>query len=593
MIKNKFLFRLFFTYKRYRLATFNCSLPVFDLQNKLSASAQEILKKKFGESTIVHFDVCLEESHGDLTTSVALQYGKKVGSKPQEVAKVLVDGLRSVDGVQGVESAGPGFVNVTITDQMFTLLLSDVKRQCIPKKPTSGHQPVIVEYSSPNIAKPLGIHHILTTMIGQSIANLYRFTGHQVISISHIGDWGTQFGKLAVAHAKWGTKPIEKHTVDELLKLYVKFHEEAEKDPALEDQGRATFAQLEKGDTVLKSFWKSVVEITLREMDDVYRRLHVQFDEVIGESFYEDRMAPVIEEGKKKGVFKTGEKGALVVEFPEEKKIPTAIVVKSDGSTIYLTRDLATIRYRVDTWHPSSIVYVVGAEQQNHFQQLFETVRMLGWDLPTLEHVLFGRMRFADKAMSTRKGNILRLEEVLDEAVSRAQAIIKERGEKIQTDSPLELAEMIGVGALVYGILSQNRKMDMVFDWEKMLSFEGNSAPYVQYTHARAQSVLRKAGEITDGAPVMSHVSVSERTLIKLLVQFADIVESARKDHLPHKLTVYIYEVCQAFNSFYATEEILTSTGDVRTFRLLLTKFTALVLKTGAEILTIRVPDRM
>lgn len=510
------------------------------------------------------------------------------------MAKALADGLQSIDGVQSIDVAGPGFVNIVLTDQSLGSVLREVPEWCVPQKPKKGAKPAIVEYSSPNIAKPLGIHHILTTMIGQSIANLYRFTGHDVVAISHIGDWGTQFGKLAVAHAKWGTKPVNKHSVDELLKLYVRFHEEAEKNPALEDEGRATFAKLEQGDTELKAFWKSVVEITLREMDDVYRRLHVSFDAVLGESFYEDRMAPVIEEGKKKGVFTTGEKGALVVEFPEAKKIPTAIVVKSDGSTIYLTRDLATIRYRIDTWHPSSIVYVVGVEQQNHFQQLFETVRMLGWDLPALEHVLFGRMRFADKAMSTRKGNILRLEEVLDEAVTRADAIIKERGEKIQTDDPKELAEMIGIGALVYGILSQNRKMDMVFDWDKMLSFEGNSAPYVQYTHARAMSVLRKAGdgEIT-AMPSIDRLSSAERTLIKLLVQFGDTLESARKDHLPHKLTVYIYELCQAFNRFYASDEILSSTGDTRTFRLLLAKNTARVLKTGAEILTIRVPDRM
>ena len=304
-------------------------------------------------------------------------------------------------------------------------------------------------------------------------------------------------------------------------------------------------------------------------------------------------MAPIIEEGKKKGVFKEGKEGALIVEFPEETKMPPAIVLKGDGSTIYMTRDLATARYRIDTWHPKAILYIVDVAQQMYFRQLFGILSQLKWTLPVLEHTLYGRMSFSDRKMSTRKGNILKLDEVLNEAVSRATELIKERGEKIQTDDPAALAEMMGVGALVYGILSQNRKMDMVFDWNKMLSFEGNSAPYLQYTHARAKSVLRKGGEQDPAITSAVELSSAERRLTKLLLMFGQTLEDARKDHLPHRITNYLYEVCQAFNTFYNSDEILTAPLKARAYRLGLTGLTARVLKAGAEILTLRVPDRM
>ncbi len=564
---------------------------MFDIRDTLQGTAKKILKEKFGLSTTVHFDVNFEDGRGDLATSAALQLAKKVGSSPRAIAEILVSALRDTQGVEKVEVAGAGFVNVTLTTDAIIAGLKSVRTASVPMKKRKS-KPIVVDYSAPNIAKPLGIHHILSTVIGQSIVNLYKHRGFETVSVNHIGDWGTQFGKLAVAYEQWGTKPIEEHSIDELLSLYVRFHDELEKNAGLEDLGRSAFAALEKGDKKLRSFWKAVVDITMRSMDDLYTRLSVRFDRTMGESFYELLMSPIIEEGKRKGVLQEGKEGALIVNFAEELKMPPAIAVKADGSTIYLTRDLATIRYRIDEWHPEAILYVVDVAQQLHFQQLFETVRLLGWDLPHLEHVIFGRMRFADKSMSTRKGNILKLDDVLDEAVKRASAIIAERGAKIQTDDPKELAEMMGVGAVVYGVLSQNRRMDMVFDWDKMLSFEGNSAPYLQYTYARARSVLRKSG--SEGADVrVTVLTAKERHLLKLLFLFGDTVEAARREHLPHTLTTYLYELCQAFNSFYASDEILSTEGVTRDFRLYLTACTAEILKIGASILTLRVPERM
>jgi arginyl-tRNA synthetase len=389
-------------------------------------------------------------------------------------------------------------------------------------------------------------------------------------------------------------KKPSQFTLDELLALYVKFHEEAEKDPTLEEQGRATFAKLEAGDKKLRAFWKDILSVTKASLADLYTRLHVSFDLDISESFYEDKMAPVLEEGKKKGVFTVGKEGALIVEFPEELNMPPYLVLKGDGATLYSTRDIAQMRYRIDIYHPQAIYIVTDIAQQLHFQQLVETCKRLQWELPAFENILFGRMRFADKSMSTRKGNILKLEEVLDEAVKRAAAIIQERGEAIQTDDPKELAEMMGIGALVYGILSQNRKMDIVFDWDKMLSFEGNSAPYLQYTHARAKSVLRKAGQSDAALPSTTNAfTAHERNLATTLLQFECVLAAARAEHLPHKIANYLYALCQDFNAFYNTDPILTATGATRDVRLSLTALTAGVLKTGAELLTMRVPERM
>lgn len=567
---------------------------MFDPRESISASVTKILRKKKGDLADVHFDVSLEENHGDFTSSSALQLAKKLKMKPSDVAALIADAAHSLEGIVSVEIAGPGFVNITVSPTLLCSGLAGTSEACSPLPQRKGEAPVIVEYSQPNIAKPLGIHHIIGTVVGQAVSNLYEFRGYSVIRWNYIGDWGTQFGKLAVAKELYAKdEKTLSMSLTHLLELYVKFHEDAEKDPTLEARGREAFLKLEKGDKNLRAFWKDVVSITKKSLEHLYERLHVSFDLDLGESFYEDKMQVILEEGKKKGVFTVGKEGSLIVEFPEAKKLPPYLVVKGDGATLYSTRDIAQMRYRIDTYHPQSILIFTDIAQKLHFEQLHETCTMLGWKLPSFENVLFGRMRFVDKAMSTRKGNIIKLEEALDEAVTRADAIIKERGEKIQTDDPEVLAEMIGVGSLVYGILSQNRKMDMVFDWDKMLSFEGNSAPYVQYTHARACSVLRKSGASVAGFTPPGALTACERFLMKLLLQFESTIEEARAEHLPHKLTVYMYSLCQAFNTFYNADDILTAPELTRAFRLSLTQLTAKVLKTSAELLTIRVPERM
>jgi len=563
------------------------------IQDFLTESAKKVMKDTFGVTDIdIRWEFPRESTFGDLASSVALSVSKSAGKSPRDIAEAIVKNISTVKGVAKAEVAGAGYVNVWLTPEALIARLAETRKACVPAVKRKGKRPVIVEYSQPNIAKPLGVHHLLSTMIGQCLANIYRHQGYETISINHLGDWGTQFGKLAVALKKWGTKPVRECTLDDLLDLYVRFHEEAEKDAALEDEARETFRKIEAGDKELRGFWKDVVEITMGQINLLYKRLHVSFDHVHGESFYEDKMKPIIEEGKKKKVFVEGQDGALIVEFPEASKLPPAIVIKGDGATIYLTRDLATVEYRVSTWHPEAILYVVDVAQSLYFQQLFATVQKLGWDLPHLEHVVVGRMRFADRSMSTRKGNILRLREFLDESVTRATAVIKEHGEGIHTDDPEALAEMMGIGAVVYGIVSQNRRMDMVFDLEKFLSFEGNSAPYLQYTHARAKSVLGKAGDIGSVKDI-AELSDAERALINMLLKFAVALEEARATHMPHTLANFLYSLCQQFNAFYNAEPILKAPEPQKALRLHLTELTATVLKTGASLLTLSVPDRM
>ena len=448
------------------------------MKDALTWKASEVLQKKFDTSLDAVWEYASDPEHGDYTTTVAMKVGKSIGCPPRNVANVLAEELTTLPGILKVEVAGAGYVNVWLQPQELFAELQCTVIACVPQAPRPSDAPVIIEYSSPNIAKPLGIHHILSTIIGQTLVNIYRHAGYRVIAWNYIADWGVQFGKLFVAFRRWGAKPIEEHSLDELLALYVRFHKEVDAvGQELEEEARREFKKLEDGDAALREFLNAVVATTKISLKHLYERLHVAFDVDYGEGFYEDKMVPVIAEGKQKKVFTEGEKGALVAHFPDDAALPPYMIVKSDGATLYSTRDLAQMRYRIDAYHPQAIYIVTDIAQKLHFEQLIATCKQLQWDLPAFENILFGRMRFTGSKMSTRTGNIVKLEEVLDEGVHRAGRIIAERGESIQTENPSELAEMMGVGALVYGILSQNRKMDIVFDWDNMLSFEATVRP--------------------------------------------------------------------------------------------------------------------
>lgn len=532
----------------------------------------------------------------DIATPIALQISKKLSKSPNEIAALLQADIAQLPEVFSVEVAEPGYINVQFTPQVVWNNAIEAYALGAEVPTRTSEQPVIVEYSQPNIAKPLGVHHLLSTVVGQAIANLYRYSGYNVIAWNYLGDYGTQFGKLAVAIEEFGDgRTADKYSINDLFEYYVRFHEEAETNVELEDRARAAFKKLEDGDSELYAFWETIVRTTKQSLQPLYDRLHVHFDIDKGESFYQDKMAAVLEEGKNSGVFTVGERGALIADLNEEStNLPPYLVQKADGATLYSTRDIAQMQYRKQEFDPKKVLIVTDIAQKLHFEQLAATCNKLDYLPEQFENILVGRMRFVDKSMSTRKGNVLRLSELLDEAVTKAATAIEEHGDAVQTDDAKQLAEYMGIGAVSYGILSQNRKQDLVFDWNRFLALDGNSAPYLQYTYARAKSVLRKA-EHDSFIDINSvdQLTPKERELLNTLSRWPQIITHARESHLPHLLCTYLYSLSQIFNSFYSVEPILQAEESGRVLRLNLVYLTASVLQRGATILTISLPERM
>ncbi len=540
---------------------------------------------------------------GDYATNIALQLAKNQGKNPMDIAQEVIENLPENNLVKKAEAVAPGFINFTVKDsELINYFIQE--RQLEPD--FGKGKTVVTDTSHPNIAKPMGIHHILSTIIGGSINNLLKYSGFTVIRDNFLGDVGTQFGKLIYAYKTWGNKAeIEKNPIPELLKLYVEFHTKAEQDPSLEDYGRAEFKKLEDGDPENRALWQWMKDLSLVEFMKTYKRLHVEFDLMNGESFYEDKMDAILELGKKTGVFTEGEKGALVCNFPEELKLPTCVIQKSDGATIYHTRDLARKKYIEDTYHAHVVIVVVDMAQELYFKQLFAMLRMLNLSTAELVHVSFGRMQFKDRKMSTRKGNILYLEQVLDEAIKATQELLKEKEVDFPEEELKQLTETIAIGAVKYGILSQNRSTNIVFDWDKIISLDGNSGPYLQYTYARGKSILKKAAQEAS-LPNDSNVVVAEnhssqpdtlepeeKELILHLIAFTDAVKDATIQYKPNLLANYLYELAQIFNSFYNKVPVIKATEPIRNFRLKLIQRSCTILQVGLTILGIDVPERM
>ena len=549
--------------------------------------------------------------HGDYASSIPLKLAKIHNRNPMDIAKKIMENIEPLQFIGHIYAAEPGFINIKLSKDFLTTYIKEISEEKeLFEKPVKNDKTVVIDYSSPNVAKPLGVHHLLSTIIGRTIYNIYSAIGYKTVGINHLGDWGTQFGKLIYAYKNWGDKKnIEKDPVAELLKLYVKFHDEAEQNPEIEDKAREEFKKLEQGDKENTELWEWFKELSLNDLKTTYKKLGVDFDEYIGESFFNDKMATIIAEGKEKGVFKEGENGALIVEF-EDENMPPYMLQKSDGTTLYSTRDLAAIKYRLQNWNPDQLIYVVDSAQNLHFKQLFKTAEKLGYDRVKFEHISFGRMRLPDKSMSTRKGNVVLLEEVLADGLSKARDIVKEKSKDLKKKEQEEVAEMIAIGAIKYNILSQNRTTDIVFDWDKMLSIEGNSAPYIQYTYARAESILRKhtgekskeyqidlfqAIEKADGDEVNGGLSLEdELNVARLLPKFGEYLLLSAEEYKPNLFTNYLYEVAKHFNGFYNSVPVLQAeNAQLKETRINLCKSVSRVLKEGLQVLGIEVPGRM
>ncbi len=461
-----------------------------------------------------------------------------------------------------------------------------------------GGKKVIVEFSSPNIAKPFHIGHIRSTVIGNSLHKIYKALGYDVIRINHLGDYGTQFGKMICAYRKWGCREdVEREPIKSLLSYYTKFHVEVEEHPELEDEARAIFAKLEKGEPEEVALWQWFREESLKEFSRVYKMLGIEFDSYNGESFYSDKMPAIEQELQEKGLMQESQ-GAQIVDL-EPYGLGAALIKKSDGSSLYITRDIAAAVYRKETYDFYRNIYVVASQQTLHFQQLFKILELMGRDWAYDDvHVPFGLVSLPEGTMSTRAGRVVFLEDVLKQAVEKTRGIIAEKNPEAENVD--EIAKQVGIGAVIFNELSNNRIKDYVFDWDQVLNFDGETGPYVQYTHARATSVLRKAGEeasakaAVPGAADASYLtSDNAYDLAKLLYAFPGVVELAGERYEPSLVTRHIVDIAQSFNKFYHDEHTIVENEAEKNAKLALVIATRQAIKNGLALLGVEAPDRM
>jgi len=568
---------------------------------KLKKLFSENINNIFGADYTEKVDIqnSTKKEFGDFQTNFAMVSSKLIGKNPREIANTLVDNFAENDIIEKLEIAGPGFINIYLKNSFLNEEIKKVENEKYDFSFLNTDKTVIIDYSSPNIAKRMHIGHLRSTIIGDSIKRILQFLGFHTLADNHIGDWGTQFGKLIVAYKNWLNKrAYEEDPIGELERIYVLFSEEAKKNPILEDEAREELKKLQLGDEDNQKLWKEFIDISLKEYNKVYDRLDVNFDYYYGESFYNDMMPSVLDELKKKGIARE-DQGALVVFF-ENDKLPPAIVQKKDGSFLYTTSDLATMKFRKDELKVDEAVYLTDDRQQNHFKQVFEIGELLGEPYNYKKtHVVFGIMRFGDGMIfSSRSGNIIRLVDLLDEAKTQVKKIIDEKNPNIPEDEKEKIAEIVGSGAIKYFDLSQNRTSDITFTWDKVLSFEGNTGPYLQYTYVRIMSIFRKLKEenisVENKDIILENMSGIERELAVELLRFPQTVVKSYESYRPNIIADYLFDTAKLFNNFYNSSSILKEEDKkVMDARILLAEKTAFVLKEGLSLLGINTVNRM
>ncbi|MGL5694931.1 MAG: arginine--tRNA ligase [Peptostreptococcaceae bacterium] len=513
---------------------------------------------------------------------------------PNMIAADLAEDIEAKGDISKVMPMG-GYVNFFVNkSQLATNVINDVltQKDAYGKSKLGEGKTVVLDFSSPNIAKPFHIGHIRTTVIGNSLYKIYDSQGYDTVRVNHLGDYGTQFGKLIVAFKLWGNKEaVEANPIPELLKLYIQFHDEAESKPEMEDEARAWFTKLENGDEEAKELWQWFRDESLKEFARVYDLLDIEFDSYNGESFYSDKMDTVIETIKEKGLLKESQ-GTNVVDL-EEYNMPPALITKNDGSTLYMTRDLAAAVYRKNTYNFDKCVYVVGSQQALHFQQLFKVLELVGFEwAKDLTHVPFGMVGLEEGTMSTRKGRVVFLEDVLKQAIEKTkETMLAKNPDAKDVD---KIAKQVGVGAVVFQELSNSRIKDYTFSWERTLSFEGETGPYAQYTHARCCAVLRKANEEAT-ADINYDLLTNEDSVevLKTIASFNKCIVSAMNRNEPHIVTRFVLDLAQAFNKFYHDNPILVDDVELRKARLALVASTRQTLENGLKLLGMHAPERM
>ena len=557
----------------------------------------EILEEKISSLSREDIYNMLEYPPDDKMGDVALpcfKLSRILRKSPVQIAEELVNEIPANPRIEKVEAVS-GYLNFFLDKVSF---IEDVLSTVLKEQDRYGAsnigkgKNIVIDYSAPNIAKPFHIGHLRSTAIGNSLYKIFKFLGYNPVGVNHLGDWGTQFGKLIVAYKEWGSKEaIENGGIKELMAIYVKFHEEAEKDPSLEDQAREWFVKMEKGDPEALELWQWFKDISLKEFNKVYDLLDITFDSYAGESFYEDKMPAVIEELKEKNLL-TESEGALIVDL-EEYNMPPCLIVKKDGSTLYATRDIAAAIYRKNTYDFEKCIYVTGAAQSLHFNQWFKVIELMGYDWhDQLIHVPFGIVSLGGEKLATRTGKVVLLEDILDQAINKTLEIINQKNPNLENKE--EVARQMGVGAVIFSDLSNNRIKDVSFSWEEMLNFDGETGPYVQYTHARACSLLRRAEKEVDpnfDAKLLS--TYEEFKVVKTLYLFPDKIMAAMKELEPSIITRYLVDLAQDFNRFYHEHPILVEDDTLRNARLALVSAVRDTLKNGLQLIGLSAPERV
>lgn len=537
-----------------------------------------------------------QEEQGDRAVPV-FRFSKAEKKSPDQLAKDWAAAINQnplPKEISRVEPLG-GYINFHFDTPLFA---RDILTEVFTHADTFGKQQfktapkVVVEYSSPNIAKPFSIGHLRSTNLGASIARIFEYRGYDVVKINHLGDWGTQFGKLIVAYRRWGScDQLEVNPIQALFKLYVKYHEEESHDPTLTTEAREAFSMLERGDAEAKELWDWFRELTLNELEGLYKRLGVEFDHFWGESFYVSYMPALLKRLEEKQLSKESE-GALIVDL-KDYNLGVALLRKGDESSLYLTRDLAAAIYREQHLKFEKMIYVVGAEQSLHFQQFFKVLDLLGHDwVKNCEHIAFGQISFGDEKMSTRKGNVVFLADVLEKAKETALEIVREKNATLENKE--DAAEKIALGAILFADISAKRIKNVKFSWEEILSFDGETGPYLQYALVRTKSLMKKYGAKIDLVPDFSvYKEKEERSLVRILSLFPLFLERAEREREPFVLGKYLIELTKVFNRFYNAHRILDAEADVVKARMLLVHNTAEVLTKGLNILGIPTLEKM
>ena len=522
---------------------------------------------------------------------------KELRKAPPAIANEIKEKIEPVEEIEKVEVAG-GYLNFFINKSTLAEeVLGEIsKTEQYGKSIVGKGKNIVIDYSAPNIAKPFHIGHLRSTVIGGALYNIYKYLGYNVTGVNHLGDYGTQFGKLIEGYKMWGKEyDIEKDPINELTKIYIRINEACKNDEQILENCRNNFKKLEDGDSYCVEIWKKFRELSLQEFQKVYDLLGSKFDSWNGESFYSDKMPEVIDLLQKTGKLVESQ-GAKIIDL-EDKGINTpCIIEKSNGSTTYATRDLAAILYRARTYDFDKALYVTSYEQVLHFKQVFEVAKLLGLDekyTNGLEHVSFGMVLLPEGKMSTREGNIIKLEELLNEAISRAKEIIEQKNPDLENKE--EVAKKVGIGAVIFNDMSASRIKDEVFDWNTILNFQGETGPYIQYTYVRTKSVLEKAGDL----PKIENVKIDNLSdeysmaILKLIYNFKDILIQVTDKNEPSMLARYLIELAKAYSSFYNENKIIVDDKDVQDARVYLTYAVSQVLKQGANLLGIEMPEKM